>query len=86
MKDVMRTEAVFATGGPGRRRRGRLQVRVALAVLGLAGAGLIAIAVAAWSAAESSAAAQGGQRAVAAVTSVNVTSVSGRGGTQYTSH
>lgn len=86
MKDVITTEGVSATGGPGRRRRGRLQVGVALGVLGLAGAGLIAIAVAAWSAAGSSAAAQGGQRAVATVTSVHVTSVSGRGGTQYTSH
>lgn len=86
MKDVMTTEGVSATGGPGRRRLGRRQVRVAMGVLGLAVAGLTAIAVAAWSAAGSSAAAQGGQRAVATVISVHVTSVSGRGGTQYTSH
>lgn len=82
----MTTKEGFSAGGPGRPRRVRIEARVAGVVLGLAAAGLTALAVAAWNAAESSAAAQGGPRAVATVTSVRVTSVSGRGGTQYTSH
>lgn len=52
----------------------------------LGAAGLTALAVAAWDAAATSAAIQNGPRAVATVVSVHVTSVSGRGGTQYTSH
>lgn len=68
------------------RRRALLAIRGALVLFGLGAAGLIVVAVVAWNAAAGSAAVQDGPRVVATVASVHVTSVSGRGGTQYTSH